>query len=233
MTGPARRQLSGSGEATTRRQREPVGPDVPPRSAGQPAASVLVVERADELGRVGERRVVGADQGLADQARHLTAGQGVLERLEEPVADHALGLGPQDVEGVGVGERGVLGALQGQQPDLGAVAVGDDQIVIAGQRGQGVGRGGDVVLLDLGVGGLAPLEQGVAAQGDDDPHVSSTEVATMAALMVCSRFSAWSKTIEAGDSKTSSVTSRASARASRRSAGRPRSRCRAGRAGSA
>ena len=32
----------------------------------------------------------------------------------------------------------------------------------------------------------------------------------MAALMVWSRFSAWSKTIEAGDSKTSSVTSRAS-----------------------
>ena len=35
-------------------------------------------------------------------------------------------------------------------------------------------------------------------------------MATMAALMVWSRFSASSKTIEAGDSKTSSVTSRAS-----------------------
>src|SRR5262249_37870784 len=32
-------------------------------------------------------------------------------------------------------------------------------------------------------------------------------VATIAALMVCSRFSAWSNTTEAGDSKTSSVTS--------------------------
>jgi len=32
----------------------------------------------------------------------------------------------------------------------------------------------------------------------------------MTALMVCSRFSAWSNTMEAGDSKTSSVTSRAS-----------------------
>ena len=32
----------------------------------------------------------------------------------------------------------------------------------------------------------------------------------MTALMVCIRFSAWSKTIEAGDSKTSSVTSSAS-----------------------
>ena len=35
-------------------------------------------------------------------------------------------------------------------------------------------------------------------------------VATMTALMVCMRFSAWSKTMEAGDSKTSSVTSRPS-----------------------
>jgi hypothetical protein len=38
-------------------------------------------------------------------------------------------------------------------------------------------------------------------------HVPRASVATMRALLVCIRFSAWSKTIEAGDSKTSSVTS--------------------------
>ena len=36
---------------------------------------------------------------------------------------------------------------------------------------------------------------------------SVPSVATMMALMVCRRFSAWSKTIECSDSKTSSVTS--------------------------
>jgi hypothetical protein len=34
-------------------------------------------------------------------------------------------------------------------------------------------------------------------------------VATIAAFIVCNRFSAWSNTMEAGDSKTSSVTSSA------------------------
>ena len=38
----------------------------------------------------------------------------------------------------------------------------------------------------------------------------SPSVATITALMVCMRFSAWSKTIECSDSKTSSVTSSAS-----------------------
>lgn len=38
---------------------------------------------------------------------------------------------------------------------------------------------------------------------------TSVRVASMTALMVCMRFSAWSKTIEAADSNTSSVTSRA------------------------
>ena len=40
-------------------------------------------------------------------------------------------------------------------------------------------------------------------------YVRGGIVATMTALMVCIRFSAWSNTMEAADSKTSSVTSRA------------------------
>ena len=44
------------------------------------------------------------------------------------------------------------------------------------------------------------------------PQFLRPSVATMRALIVCIRFSACSKTTEAGDSKTSSVTSRASRR---------------------
>ena len=73
-----------------------------------------------------------------------------------------------------------------------------------------VGRLLDVVLLDVLIGLLAPLQQGVAAQRRDDSHGPSPIVATIRALIVCIRFSAWSKTTEAGDSKTSSVTSSAS-----------------------
>ena len=49
-----------------------------------------------------------------------------------------------------------------------------------------------------------------ADQRDHDSHHSAPSVATRTALIVCIRFSAWSKTIEYGDSKTSSVTSSAS-----------------------
>ena len=181
-----------------------------------------------------ERGIVGSDQCLADEADDLLAWEGVLECLQKEVADHPLGLGSQHVEGVGMGEVGVAGALERQQPDLRPVAVGDDQIVVSGQRGQGLDCGQDVLLLDLGDRRLPPLEQGIAAQGDHDAHLSRPIVATMAALMVWSRFSAWSKTIEAGDSKTSSVTSRARrAPTCRGAADRSRCRCCGGPAGSA
>ena len=57
--------------------------------------------------------------------------------------------------------------------------------------------------------GKALLQARSRGSGRDRPHSASPMVATMAALMVCSRFSAWANTIEAGDSKTSSVTSSA------------------------
>lgn len=45
--------------------------------------------------------------------------------------------------------------------------------------------------LDVRLGGLASLQQRVAAERDDDPHASPI-VAIMVALMVWSLFSAWS-----------------------------------------
>ena len=84
--------------------------------------------------------------------------------------------------------------------------------------GDGSERGArDADVVPLGVGGhrLAPLQQGVAAERDHDAHEllcapPQAIVATRIDLMVCIRFSAWSKTIDALDSKTSSVTSIAS-----------------------
>ena len=105
-------------------------------------ASSSAIDRPDELGRVGERRVVGRHLRLADQAHHLRLRKGVLERLQEEVADHPLGLGTEDVEGIGGREVGVGGALVGEQAHLRPVPVGDDQVVVAGKRCQR--RDGDV-----------------------------------------------------------------------------------------
>jgi hypothetical protein len=80
----------------------PVLPDVPVPCVRELARLLLVVDRPDELGRVGEGRVVGSDEGAADQACNPPAGQSVLERLYEPVSDHSLGLGADYVERIGV-----------------------------------------------------------------------------------------------------------------------------------
>ena len=48
--------------------------------------------------------------------------------------------------------------------------MGDDDLVLLDERGQGLGGDPDVMLLDIGVGCLAALEEGVATQGNDDPH---------------------------------------------------------------
>ena len=98
--------------------------------------------------------------------------QGVAERLEEEVADHALGLGSHDVEWIGTWQIGIEGALVDQEAHLGAVAVCDDQIVVVGHLREGRDGHGDVVLLDPGQGGLTPFEQCVATDGNDDAHLS-------------------------------------------------------------
>jgi len=95
--------------------------------------------------------------------------------------------------------------------------VREDQLVAARDpRECGCSRP-DVDALVLRRQRLAPLQEGIAPECDYDAHLvthlatsQSPRVATMTALIVCSRFSAWSKTIECSDSKTSSVTSRPS-----------------------
>ncbi len=86
----------------------------------------------------------------------------------------------------------------------------DHQLVRAGDRGKRHRGHAHVLALVLGSHRLAAAQQRVATQGDDDPHVALPIVATITALMVCMRFSASSQTIDASDSKTSSVTSSAS-----------------------
>ena len=93
----------GSGEATTRRHLSPSGLIAQPFSAASRSASSLLVDRADELGRVGERRVVRVDLDHREDARErLLERQQVAQLLLDHVADHPLGLGAEDVERVGL-----------------------------------------------------------------------------------------------------------------------------------
>ncbi len=101
-------------------------------------------------------------------------------------------------------------SLQRQQTDLRAVAVGDHELVLVGDRREGRTRSCDVRPLIHRRHWLPALQQRVSTQSDHDARRQLPSVATSTALIVCSRFSASSKTTEAGDSNTSSVTSSAS-----------------------
>ena len=130
----------------------------------------------------------------------------VAELLLDDVADHPLRLRTEDVEGVGV-DRLVRRSLERKQADLRSVAVGDHELMLERDGRKCLARGARVLTLVLGGESLAPTQQRVASECDDDAHRQCPNVATMTALIVCIRFSASSQTSDAGDSKTSSLTS--------------------------
>ena len=95
-------------------------------------------EPPDRLGRVGEPGVVTVDEGASHDgcggARAAAADEGRLEGVHDGEADGALGLGAIPVQGHGWDHvRGEL-VLDQQVADLGAVAVGDDDLVPGGDE---------------------------------------------------------------------------------------------------
>ena len=113
----------------------------------------------------------------------LVGWQLVSQLLLDEIADHALGLGAEHVQRVRL-DLLVRGALQGQQTDLGSVAVADHEFVVARQwRERYTGRE-DVGPLVGGGHGFAPPQQRVASQCDDNPHDQPARVATRTALIV-------------------------------------------------
>lgn len=150
----------------------------PSSFAGHPISSLAGVQRPDRLGRGLECRIVRIDLGHGEDGGDVVfRGQDVAQFLLHEIADHPNRLGPQHVERrelVGV----VGGALQRQQPDLGAVAVGDDQLVSPRGRGKGTAGTSDVGPLGLDGHGFAAPQQRVATECDHDPHQSSRRSAS-------------------------------------------------------
>jgi hypothetical protein len=81
-------------------------------------------------------------------------------------------LGDEDVERVRAGEAGVCFALHGQQADLGAVAMTDDEVMVGGERRERCRRPLYVMALDFRVGAFTAFQKRVSAKRDDDAHLS-------------------------------------------------------------
>ena len=165
---------------------------------------------ADQLGGRREGRVVGVDERPGSAGRPARAHAGVVQLLDQPVADHALGLGAEGVQRVGPRQRRCRSrTLDGEQADLRAVAVADDDArARAASGGQLGAASADVPPLDSVVRAARPAAAGRSRPGRRRcARLSRPSAATRTALMVCIRFSAWWNTTEAGELKTSSVTS--------------------------
>jgi hypothetical protein len=85
------------------------------------------------------------------------------------IADHAFGFGAEHVQRIRR-HRGVGRRLQRQQADLGAIAVGDDQLVAGVDLGDLLGGDPDVGALVVSGHRFTPAKQGVPAQSNDDTH---------------------------------------------------------------
>ena len=148
-----------------------VGRDVPAEFLRAALGLLLVVERADRLGRVREGLVGGVHQHAREQDGGRDARVDLRERRLEQVADLALGHRDQRVERE---RRGLLLAellLQQQRADVRAVAVGEHDLVTGRAQGEhGLDDLAHVLELLRPRSGLTGLDQGVAADGDDDAH---------------------------------------------------------------
>ncbi|GGW39521.1 hypothetical protein GCM10011452_29760 [Gemmobacter lanyuensis] len=108
------------------------------------------VDRADGLGRLVEGRIRRVDLDAGQKRGDVGAcGKGVHQFLLDQVADHAFGLRPQHIQRPG-GIGCEAGCLQRHQTDLGAVAMGHDDLVIARKVGQCRRRDADIGVLRLG-----------------------------------------------------------------------------------
>jgi hypothetical protein len=131
---------------------------------------VVFVDRADELRRFIERRVVAIDlDHREDRGERDLRREEVSQLLLDQVPDHPLRLRPEDVERIRLDVL-VGGCLEGEQPDLRTVAVGQHHLVVLGHWSDRPGRGPDVVALHVDGHRFTALEQGVATESDEDAH---------------------------------------------------------------
>jgi hypothetical protein len=109
----------------------------------------------------------------------------VPELLLEHVPDHPFRLRAEDVERIRV-DGCIRAPLQCEQADLRVFAVRDNELVLECDGSERLARKACVRTLVLGSQRLAPPQEGVASESDDDAR-QLPSVATMTALIVCIR----------------------------------------------
>ena len=105
-------------------------------------------------------------------ATRTSGGQLVAELLLDDVADHPVRLGAEDVERID-GHVRVRGALEGEETDLRAVPVRDDELVLERERRESLAGRPCVRPLVLRRERLTAAQERIATECDDDAHVSS------------------------------------------------------------
>ncbi len=158
---------------------------------GSAAARSSGVGGADRLARPGEGRVGGIDHHVAEQAHQALVGDvepgqlGVEGRLEQ-VADLSLGHRHQDLQRQ-LRHLGTGLLLQQQVADLRAVAVGDQQPVVAAEGGQLPRREPQVGELLGGASFLSLADQGVSPQGDQQQRALGVHRISCVPVKSCGR----------------------------------------------
>ena len=130
--------------------------------AFQPVGFFFLIHRADKLGRVLEGRVVRIDfdHGQDGGKRHFE-GQQVAHLLLDHIADHSLCLRPQHIQRISL-DIFVGRSLERQQTYLRTIAVRQHELVLLGNRRQGLRCNSDIGALDIVGHRLATLEQGIS-----------------------------------------------------------------------
>ena len=173
LTGRIWKIRLGSGEGTTRRKLVAVPGHGPALLLFEVPRLLFGVGGADGLGGVLEGGVVRVDLDHGeDGGEGLLEGEDVAELLLDHVSDHAFGLSAEDVEGIGLDQIVSL-PLEGEEPHLGSVAVRDDELMVAGEGSERLGRDADIPPLVLGGHGLTTPQQRIAAQGYQNSHARS------------------------------------------------------------
>ena len=194
----------------------PSGLNAQPFSAASASRLGLVVDRPDELGRVVERRVVGVDLDHRQDRRERRARTAAGCRAPARGGSRSSPRSRRRGRRAGRPRRPCTPrACSASRPTCGPLPCERTSSCSRGDARPGPARrparwraGRPAVIGSPRFSRALPPRATTTRIGSGP--VSSPSVATMTALIVCIRFSAWSKTIERSDSKTSSVTSRPS-----------------------
>lgn len=136
--------------------------------SAQSALLGLRVHAADRLLRLAEGGIIRINDNLRQERCDLARRQSRGELQLDNIADHALTLGPYNVQRELRRRR--VRTLFRQEPHLWTVTVRHHDVMVSGEIGDNVSRKGHVSSLGFGGHGLTSLQQRISTEGNDNKH---------------------------------------------------------------